>query len=392
MYDRTLKAWLSTVNKSILLLGPRQVGKSTLVRSLNPDVYLNLAVERDFLAYAKDPDRLRRELEAVPQARLIAIDEIQRVPALLNSVQVLIDEGDENRKFILTGSSARRLRSSSVNLLPGRILLAHLDPLNIGEMSDSFDLERTLHLGCLPGVYSDTELGEEILGSYAELYLREEIRAESLTRKIGEYARFLDRAALLSGQRINYSKVSLDTEIPKETIRRFFALLEDTLLIHRLPPFKPKEKTSRRVSQRDRLLFFDVGVRNAILGIHSQTLTSDQRGALFEQWIILQLFTMNRAYRAKWNFSSYRTNAGAEVDLIIERPNDIIALEIKHSTSIFRSQLSGLESFEKHCKDYKPVKKWICYRGERPQSFENGSTAFNFRELLEQLASEMRGA
>ncbi|MCC6220391.1 MAG: ATP-binding protein [Deltaproteobacteria bacterium] len=385
MQDRMLTNWISSVNKSVLLLGPRQVGKSTLVKQLEPDVYVNLAVESFFLAYAKDPDLLRRELEANRSAALIAIDEIQRVPALLNSVQVLIDEGMGRRRFLLTGSSARKLRQSSVNLLPGRVILAYLDPLMISELGDQFELERALRVGTLPGIFLDREMGEETLGSYAELYLREEVRAESLMRNVGDYARFLDTAALLSGQWINYSKVSSDTEIPKETIRRFFSILEDTLLIHRLCAFKPREKSTRRVSQRDRFIFFDVGVRNAILGIHGQKLSEEQKGSLFEQFMITQLISLGRAMRKNWSFSAYRTNAGAEVDLVIEREDDIIGLEIKYGTRLSTSQTTGLESFAEYVGSYKPVKKWICYRGDKPQRFNNGCEAYNYRDLFLQL-------
>ena len=389
MRDRVITSWISTVKKSVLLLGPRQVGKSTLLKSLKPDVYLNLAVEREFLTYAKDPDLLRRELNENQSAKLIAVDEIQRVPALLNSIQVLIDEGPKERKFLLSGSSARKLRGASVNLLPGRVILSHLDPLTISELGELFELERALRLGTLPGVYLDRELGDETLRSYADLYLREEVRAEGLTRNIGDYARFLDTAALLSGQWINYSKVSSDTEIPKETVRRFFSILEDTLLIHKLPSFRPREKHTRRISQRDRFVFFDVGVRNAILGIHSQKLTDDQKGSLFEQWIITQLIALDRAYRCNWKFSSYRTSGGAEVDLVIERPQDIVALEIKYGPRVSQTHTRGLESFEEFVGKYKPVVKWLCYRGEKSQQFDNGCQAYNYRDVIKKLTQDI---
>jgi len=389
MQDRMVGHLVASLNKSLLLLGPRQVGKSTLIKSLKPDLYLNLASEGTFLTYAKDPDLLRRELNENASAKLVAIDEVQRVPALLNSVQVLIDDGPTDRRFLLSGSSARKLRSAGVNLLPGRVILVHLDPLMMPEMDGIFDLDRALSVGTLPGIYLDRDLGNETLSSYVDLYLREEIRAESMTRNIGDYARFLDTAALLSGQYINYSKVSSDTEISKETVRRFFSLLEDTLLIYKIPPYRGVEKTTRRVSQRDRFLFFDVGVRNAILGIHAQKLTQEQKGSLFEQWIITQLLSLSRALRSPWKFSSYRTNAGAEVDLIIERPEDIIALEIKFGTRISGEQTRGLLSFEEFAGGHKPVKKWICYRGEKAQKFDNGCVAYNYKDLILRLVDEM---
>jgi predicted AAA+ superfamily ATPase len=376
MLDRTLDARLRKTKKHVLLLGARQVGKSTLTRGLSPDLVVNLADERLFLGYAKDPGRLRRELAALAKPSLVVLDEIQRLPGLLNSVQAEIDEGTKHR-FILTGSSVRKLKRGGANLLPGRIILEHLDPLSVWELGDQFDLARALRVGTLPGIYLDREDGADVLDTYATVYLREEIQAEAALRDVGSYARFLDLAAVSSGSFINYSKVASDSEIPKETIRRFFQILEDTLLAFRIPPF---EASARRVSQRDRILFFDVGVRNALLGLHRGPLGPTEAGHVFEQWFILQCLYFVRSRHLSWRIYSYRTEAGAEVDLVIDTGKTLLAIECKHGKTVGAAQLSGLLAFAAATK--RTVASYVVFQGERSQRFESGILAIPYLRFL----------
>src|SRR3989454_11785677 len=185
MRDRVVAGRLATTKSNVLLLGPRQVGKSTICRNLRAQVYIDLADEATFLGHAKDPARLRREVEALPPGSLVVVDEVQRVPALLNTVQSLVDRLGRSVRFILTGSSARKLRRGGANLLPGRVVLEHLDPLTVLETGDGFDLDRALRIGTLPGVYGDTDGGDDLLATYATVYLRAEIQAEALLRDVG---------------------------------------------------------------------------------------------------------------------------------------------------------------------------------------------------------------
>lgn len=381
MIDRLIRPRLASSRKSVLLLGPRQVGKSTLCRSLGPDRTINLADESAFISYSKDPGRLGRELAALKTPSLILIDEVQRVPALLNGVQAALDEGNRHR-FLLTGSSARKLKRRGVNLLPGRVILEHLDPLSFWELGRSFDLDRALRIGTLPGVYSDAAEGPRVLETYAAVYLREEIKAEALSRNIGGYARFLDVAAEASGRWINYSKAASDSELPKETIRRFYTILEETLVAFRLPPFQARA-SRRKISQRDRFLFFDVGVRNAILGLHEQRQSPAEAGGLFEQWLILQCLALVRARRKPWTLSSYRTDAGAEVDLVIDQGDRLLAVEIKYGRGAAEGDMRGLRSLEEIA--HKPVAKRLVYRGETRQKFSRGELAVPYQEFLEEL-------
>ncbi|MBI5630462.1 MAG: ATP-binding protein [Elusimicrobia bacterium] len=368
--------------KSILLLGARQVGKSTLCRSLGPDKIINLADEAAFLSYAKDPSRLKREMAVLKKPALILVDEVQRLPSLLNSIQAILDEG-EGFRFLLTGSSARKLKRGGANLLPGRVVLEHLDPCSFWELGDSFNLEKSLQMGSLPGIYLDPEEGEQTLSSYASIYLREEIQAEAISKNLGAYARFLDMAAEASGQWVNYSKIASDSEIPKETIRRFYSILEETLIAFRIPPFKVKQ-SKRRLSQRDRFIFFDLGVRNALLGIHRGPLSPLEKGRLFEQWFILQCLYLIRAKKEDWNLYSYRTDAGSEVDVVIDKGDKLVAVECKWSRQVGEADLKGLRSFESVA--HKPIEKYVIYRGESRQKFSRGELAVPFNSFLKELS------
>jgi predicted AAA+ superfamily ATPase len=353
------------------------------LKALEPDRYLNLADESQFLSYAKDPDRLRREIEAMARAGLVVIDEVQRVPRLLNTLQALMDDLPVKHRYLLSGSSARKLKAGGVNLLPGRIVVEHLPALTVFETGPDFDLDRALQVGMLPGVYLDPAGGIDLLGTYADTYLREEIRSEAVVREIGSYARFLDIMAVTSGQWLNYSKLSNDTEIPKETFRRFVEILEDTLLAIRLPAFVPRRKTTRRVAQRDRLLLFDVGVRNALVGGHRRPPGADQRGGLFEQWFILQVHALAQLARQGWVLSSYRTEGGAEVDLVVETDDRLYGIEIKSGRVVSVQDTRGLESLGEMIAGTKAFTRLVAYAGATRQRFPSGAEAWPWREVLE---------
>lgn len=378
MIDRMIAKRLAKEKKSILILGARQVGKTTLLRKLPLVKLINLADETIFISYAKDPAKLIREVKAMTGRGIIAIDEVQRVPKILNAVQVLIDEQSPFR-FVLTGSSARKLKRGHANLLPGRIIIEYLDPLTIEEMGDKYDIERALQVGCLPGIYLDRESGTALLESYAVIYLKEEIQAEALTRTIGSYSRFLDIAAESSGQWINYSKLSSDAEIPKETIRRYFSILEDTLVAFRIPPFRPK-RSRRRVSQRDRYVIFDVGVRNAVLKLHRSALGPAEKGFVFEQFAVLQAIYYSRSHKKGWELFSYRTEGGAEVDFIIDTGDKFVAVECKSGRNVSEAELAGFKSFEEVA--HKPVMKYVIYQGETRQQFSNKVLAVPIKDFF----------
>lgn len=381
MISRILKKQLLDDKKSVLLLGPRQVGKSTLCAELSPDFTINLADEEQYAAHLKDPALVKR-VTAPEKIKVVVIDEVQRIPSILNTVQFIIDNNPQKR-FILTGSSARKLKHGNANLLPGRLIVYQLPPLTYWEVKDNFDLKKALVSGMLPEIYLNDNM-QDVLDSYSNTYLREEIKAEALVKNVGDYGRFLDLSAIKSGEQINYSKLGSDAEIKKDTIRRYFQILEDTLLIHRLESFT-KVVSPRRAQQRDKFLFFDTGVRNGILKILHNNFSTTELGSLFEQWIILQCVYFNQLRRKNWKLSYFRTDQGDEVDLIIETQHKLLAVEIKYTQNLKKTMCRGMNFFEQVVQ--KPVTKQLVYLGKHDQEFEDKSTALNFEKFLLQLDS-----
>ena len=266
MYTRALEGFLRDSRRSLLLLGPWQVGKSTLLASLGADLTVNLAHPATFREYVAQPERLERELASLDEkTATVFIDEIQRVPALLDLLQVLLDTHPRRFRFLLSGSSARKLRRGQANLLPGRIHLHHLHPLLACEMGESFDLDTVLACGSLPGILAEADPGERAadLRAYADTYLREEVQAEALVRDIGGYARLLDLAAASSGTVLNVNKLASDAAIRYETARRYIEILEDTLVAFRVPAWSGSTRAS--LVRHPKIYFFDLGVRNALL-------------------------------------------------------------------------------------------------------------------------------
>jgi predicted AAA+ superfamily ATPase len=228
-------------------------------------------------------------------------------------------------------------------------------------------LERTLKYGCLPEIFLQ-EYGSELIQEYAHIYLREEIQAEAVVRNIDSFARFLDVAAERSGQIVNFSSIASDTEIPKETIRRYYSILEDTLLIERIPGYTDVD-SSRKATQKEKIIFFDVGVRNAILGRTENAMSSEELGSLFEQWLIVQIIALFSYHKRTCKFFFFRDEQKSEVDLIIEENERLTAIEIKYSTKAKTEHLTGLRTFSKIAR--KPVDSYLVFRGETQENWDN---------------------
>ena len=385
MQDRLNDRRIRESEQSVLLLGPRQVGKSTLCRSLKPTVMISLMDERLFRSLSKDPHQFYRELEAGQNKGLVIVDEVQRLPSSLNSLQTILDSPDNRRRFILTGSSARKFKRGRANLLPGRLVVEHLTPFSCLELEEIFKLDRALQVGMLPGIYLNKSSGADLLESYVDVYLREEIQAEALVKDIGQYARCLDTVAAISGQWLNYSKIASDTEIPKETIRRYVQVLEDTLVVYRLPAWRPKAKINRRLHQRDKIFLFDVGIRNALLGKAHIRTPQNQRGHLFEHWFILQVFYLKELLNKRWKLSSYRSMAGAEVDLVVETADATIGIEIKSGANVKAKDFKGLRSLGEILPANTKYKKRVVFTGDQAQRFAEDELALPYIEVLKQL-------
>lgn len=345
--------------KSILLLGARQTGKTTLIqKQLKPDIYYSFIQPAIRQQYEKNPSLLGNEIEAEIRQKklnnpLVVIDEVQRVPIILDVVQDLIDR--HISKFILTGSSARKLKhGSTVNLLPGRIVLIHLDPLLLSEMLLPLpSLSSLLLYGSLPGIFitPSTQDKDTDLTSYVRTYLEEEIRAEAIVRNISSFAKFLFLAANESGKLINLSKLSQEIGVAHTTIASYYQILEDCLLAERIEPLT-HSSTRSRLSKAPKILFFDLGVRRlcAEEGIHLPIATMAN---LFEQFVGLELIRHARLKSSLIKILYWRDHAGPEIDYIIQHDSHYIPIEVKWSERPTEKDCRHLEIFLQEYKNSK---------------------------------------
>ncbi len=361
MYERHLLKKLQKSKKSVLLLGPRQTGKSTLLKSIDVDLKINLALETEYIRFLRNPNLLIELIQSQKKIKTVLIDEVQRLPSLLNTTQVLID--DSKIQFYLTRSSARKLKRGQANLLPGRIHHYQLGPLSYQELAEDFDLKKALTQGTLPGIWNETPSdAEKTLDTYASTYLKEEIQAESLTKGLEGFSRYLYAAASWSGRQIDHSKIAQEAEIERVTASRYFEILEDTLLMQRLTPFSMKSSLggTQRITKHPKFYLFDQGVLNALL--QNFRIDDLRKGLLFEHFIFNQILSLGKGYDliSKLKLSYYRTESGAEVDFIIETENDLFAIEVKHSKNIGKHDLRGLDSFSKYIKNRKCKKRIFC--------------------------------
>lgn len=379
MITRTLSTSLARYKKSVLLLGPRQTGKSTLISSLGPDVVINLAHEGTYLDFLRDPMELERRLGARKNAEVF-IDEIQRLPSLLNTIQVLLDRPACPFRFYLTGSSARKLRRGHANLLPGRIHTFHMGPLTCRELSYGMDARTVLSIGSLPGILTDADCQsrEKTLRSYAATYLKEEIQAEGLSRNLEGFARFLQVTAQWAGHFLDLSKMASAAQVARQSALRYFEVLEDCLIVHRADSFS--KSLTRRLVQHPKFYFFDVGVLNGLLG--NFTVSQDRIGHLFEHLLFTQMLHGARSQDEDIRISTYRTEHGAEVDFIVEKGGELHAVEAKASRTVDSHGLRGLKSFAEYAG--KKHRSSIFYLGETRKSIQ-GIDVFPWQEGMRAL-------
>ncbi len=366
VYERLIASRLRADRHSVLLLGPRQVGKSTLLRSLAPDFTLNLASLATFREYVARPERLEAELGAAPPTtRTVFIDEVQRIPELLDGVQAIADAQPRRFRFLLSGSSARKLRRGHANLLPGRVVLQYLHPLLARELQSDFDLDRVLAHGTLPGIYADRdpESRSNTLRSYVDAYLREEIQAEALVRDIGGYSRLLDLAAACSGRVVNLNALSRDAAVSYETARRYLDVLEDTLILFRIPAWRGSDRAS--LVAHPKMLLFDLGVRNAILRRPLDRPLEDERGLLLEHLVGLELRRREGTIWPEARVQHFRTRRGAEVDFVVSVGREHWAIEVKASRHVETRELKGFDAVAEHVP--KVTRRIVVFLGARPQ-------------------------
>jgi predicted AAA+ superfamily ATPase len=403
-YIRNLEKPLAEIvrkGQSALILGPRQTGKTTLVKTClsgaknlmeyplqKPDVRMEME---------RDPAAIIRQVEARTGKPVVFLDEAQKVPELFDSVQYLIDE--KKASFIITGSSARKLRRKGANLLPGRVRTFRLDPLLWNECGwqgnhesglfrmpnmnaiKGYSFEHSLIFGALPGIVGQTDDKEraDLLRAYTHTYLEEEIRAEALSRKIGQFSRFLELAARESGTNPNLTRLSQESGVSVPTIKEYFSILEDTLVVEKVEPYLKNAR--KRILTSPRYYFFDLGVRNALARVPlTEDLLNADKGRLFEHAVILELIRRIRAHNLDYRVHYWRTGGGAEVDCVIDTGKDIIPIEIKAGARVTLSALRGLSSFIETYKG-KVRKAYVVTTGRMPEKLTDTITVLPWQFL-----------
>ncbi len=331
--------------ETFFLWGPRQAGKSTLLKQCYPDsVWVDLLKADEFRRYASNPERLREELEAAgpDPSRQVVIDEIQKVPALLDEVHWLI----ENRglRFALCGSSARKVRHGAANLLGGRALRYELRGLTAGEIGEDFNLDRLLNHGYLPSIYESGQPRHR-LDAYIADYLREEVAAEGLVRNLPAFSDFLDAAALSDTNPVNHSNIARECGVSAPTVKAYFSILTDTLLARWLPRWRKRAK--RRLAGAPKFYFDDVGVVNRLARRGELLPGSDSYGKAFENWVFHELSAFVAYRELDEQLTYWRLPSGIEVDFIVGEMR--LAVEAKATAKITGQHLKGLRTLaEEH--------------------------------------------
>ncbi|MCI5064092.1 DUF4143 domain-containing protein [bacterium] len=357
--------------KSAFLLGPRQTGKSWLIRARYSDARIfNLLDIELFRTLSKRPSTLREQIE--PEDRLVVIDEIQLLPELLNEVHLLIEE--RGTTFLLTGSSARKLRRAGVNLLGGRATQRFLFPFVRRELREHFELDQALSRGLLPSIYFSDDYRSD-LRDYVELYLKEEVAAESLVRSLPAYSRFLDVAALSNSYIINYTKIADDAQIAPSTVREYFHILRDTLLIERLPPWRESKK--RKATAKDKFYFFDVGVVRYLQGRRELIRDSVEYGEALETYLFHELRAYC-SYVSRDALSYWRTSTGHEVDFLL---GDHTAIEVKATRNVSFRDLKGLQALQEE----QVFRRYILVAQEERRRTVDGIEIIPLHEFLDEL-------
>ena len=350
-------------NESYLLLGPRGTGKTTWIKENFPNSqYIDLLNEAVYFELKADPHRLETYFPANVETRII-IDEIQRVPELLNEVHRAI-EGSQ-RRFILTGSSARKLKRAGVNLLAGRALQRSMYPLTALEQQSDFNLTKTLLLGELPQV-KKSSLPHDFLQTYVNTYLREEVMQEGLVRNMRVFHRFLEIASFSHAQQINLSSIARELGVDQKTVASYFEILEDLLIAMRIPVFDKRAK--RRLSQHPKFYYFDVGVFRTLRPRGPLDLPTEITGAALEGLIFQEMIAVNSYLHGAYEFYFWRTHNQVEVDLIAYGNHGLIAIEVKSSGYVERKDYAGLIAFRN---DYPMARCYLIYLGEE-EKHEHG--------------------
>ena len=360
---------------SMFLWGPRQTGKSTLLKQLFPDApYYDLLKSEVYALYKMKPSRLRDECMMMEEGEIVIIDEVQKIPELLDEVHwLMVNRGIH---FILCGSSARKLKRSGANLLGGRAIRKTLHPLVSAEIPD-FDIDKAVNVGMLPRHYLASSPAKRIQ-AYVGDYLQQEVIAEALVRNLDSFTRFMEVAAISDGEMVNYTKIASECGVSSKTVKEYFVILQETLLGYMLPAYTKTVK--RRVQIAPKFYYFDVGITNYLLHRDPLRRGTAEYGHAFEHLIVQEVMAYMDYSESMKGLSFWHTQNNAyEVDLVVG--NAEVALEIKSSNNVTTSHLKGLKAFGEEHPDCKLI---VVSLEERPRMM-NGVEIWPAQAFLNRL-------
>lgn len=345
-------------NTSFFLFGPRGTGKSTLMKTIHPNAlwvdFLNPKTER---IYTAKPELLYDYIAANKNYHTIIIDEVQKVPAILNVVHDLIEQ-TKDLQFVLTGSSARKIKRAGENLLAGRAISYCMHPFMASELGDEFNLEQALEYGLVPIIIASNNK-EETIQAYINLYLKEEIQIEGLTRNIDDFARFLEAISFSHASLINISNIARECAVKRKTVESYINILEDLLLIYKLPVFTKRAK--RDLVNNHKVYLFDAGIYNALRPKGLLDKREEIDGAGLEGLVLQHLKAWNDYNIKKSNLCFWRTSSGVEVDFVVYGERDFFALEVKNTKNINLQDTKSLRIF---LQEYPEATAVLLYRGQ----------------------------
>lgn len=371
---------------SFFLFGARGVGKSTWLKKNFPQTLsYNLLDQRLFLSLSKDPGSLKDELMTLPRKAWVVLDEIQKIPTLLDVVHDLIEE--RSLRFALSGSSARKLKRGGANLLGGRAVTRSLFPFTAHELQKQFSLKSALNWGLLPLVQNDQKSAKDILTAYFQTYIREEVREEGLIRKVEPFLRFLEIAGILNGEQVNSSGIAREAMISRSAVDEYFSVLQDTLVGVLLPAYQPKVKV--REQGHPKFYWFDAGVARAAAGLLEQEPERQWLGRSFQTLVLHELRSFLAYSSLNFPIFYYKTKSGVEVDFVIElkkatlsKPAEIVTVEVKLAPK-WDSRWSSVNPFLESTK-IKVVRRYGIYTGDRRLS-SAGVQVYPFEQFITDL-------
>lgn len=373
-----VRRYLQPPRGSFFLFGPRGTGKSTWLKEVFPDSLVIDLLEPDvFQDYHIHPERLRALVEGSPHRKTVVIDEVQKVPSLLDEVHALIEKKTDHR-YILTGSSARKLKRTGVNLLGGRAVLCSMHPFMAGELGDRFDLNRALQQGLLPLVQNAQD-PIKTLKAYVTLYLREEVQWEGLVRRLTDFARFLEAVSFSHGQELNVSNIARECGVDRKSVDSFTRILEDLLLSFRLPIFSKRAK--RGLAQHPKFYLFDAGIYRVLRPAGPADRPAEIDGAALEGLVAQHLRAWNDYGGDEHTLSFWRTRSGLEVDFVVYGARSFFAVEVKNTGRLRPEDFRGLRAFRE---DYPESKALLLYRG-KDRLFQNGILCLPVEKFLKDL-------